>query len=86
MVNGIELTTTHYGVMLLSFDAVAFLGKTVTSGTAYFSEKDIGKPAILVVPKDSGRQIWVTDPGQMERLWGAYKYWVEGPQGTPLSM
>lgn len=86
MMNGIELICADDDVLILTFSAIAFIRKTVTSGTTTFEEKDLGKPALFVVFANGTRHLWVTNPGQMEKLWGAYRYWVEGPTGTPLSM
>lgn len=86
MVNGTEVITYDGDTVLLAFGSIAYIRKTVTSGTACFDEKNLGKPALFIVLSQGQRTLWVTDPGNMEKLWGAFKGWTEGPKSTPLSV
>lgn len=78
MVNGIELTNSAGEVLLISFANLLCVKKMKTQGTANFEEKDLGKDALFLTFAHSDRTLWVTDPGEMEKLWGAYRRWVEG--------
>lgn len=78
MTNGIEVVTSDGDAILLAFGGIAYVRKTVTSGTACFDEKDLGKPALFVVLSQGQRTLWVTDPDNMEKLWSAFKAWIDG--------
>lgn len=73
-----ELTNSAGEAVLVAFVNILYVKKMKTQGTANFEEKDLGKDALFLTFSHSDRTLWVTEPGEMEKLWGAYRRWVDG--------
>jgi hypothetical protein len=78
MKNGMEIVSEDGSPMLMPFVSVSSMEKRKTEGSAYFTPDKMGKDAIWVRLNGSmPRSFWITDPAEMERVWGAYRAWIE---------